>query len=332
MTRKHFTLLGVSLLLGISISSLSIANNTTLESLLDKGKSRQALRLAEKMTRSDNVSLDTRFLLARSQVATGKLNRAEQTYQQLISEAPGQPEPYVNLAKIYVDSGRIKQARALLIQSMNAHPGYSLVYQNLVDIHSMMASKAYRSALLLESTTSRPNLHIAKTLSPVNIYSPVLVARKQSDKIVAMEKPIASQKQTSKKTTSVGLSTVTISVPQLNDDETRQILKKSTLGWAKAWSDRNVPGYLSYYDNHYVPADSGISRKGWELQRKARIAGKRFIKIKATEIDVQVNGDEAVVELTQSYRSDTFHDTVRKKLRYRQGSEGWKIVGEVIVK
>lgn len=337
MMNKLSALLATSFLLGLVSSNSSIADNAELESLLASGETRKALRMAEKINQRDEANLESRFLLARAQVAAGKLAQAEQTYQQLISEAPRQPEPYVNLAKIYVDSDRLQQARTLLVQSIDAHPGYSLVYRNLVDIHSVMASKAYRSALLLESTANRPTLKIAESLSPAT-SQPVTNSTESNkpdpvDTVAAVVVAEPDQPQPEPvKTAAVEPSTVTISVPRLSDEETRQTIKQSTLDWARAWSDRNVAAYLNFYDDDYVPAGSGMSRKKWEAQRNDRIAGKRFISIKATEIDVQVTGDNAVVELTQAYRSDTFHDTIRKELKYQQRPEGWRIVGEAVLK
>lgn len=98
--------------------------------------------------------------------------------------------------------------------------------------------------------------------------------------------------------------------------------------WAEAWSAQDVERYLSFYGHHFRPAD-GRSRRHWERLRRKRVGGPDFIQVDLEALDVDVLGpDRARVSFTQRYRSDSYHDVVRKTLWLAKAETGWKIVRE----
>ncbi|MDH3255422.1 MAG: hypothetical protein OEM62_10550, partial [Acidobacteriota bacterium] len=83
--------------------------------------------------------------------------------------------------------------------------------------------------------------------------------------------------------------------------------------------------YLRFYAEDFVPAD-GASREAWEAQRTERLTrpGRILVALTSMETEIIERG-EARVTFTQTYRSDSFSDIVRKTLDLRHTPQGWKI-------
>ncbi len=97
--------------------------------------------------------------------------------------------------------------------------------------------------------------------------------------------------------------------------------------WAKAWSSRDVKGYLGYYSGDFqVP--NGQARKAWEEERRARIAGKGRINVKVEAPQVSVNGNTATVKFRQVYVSDRLTANTRKTLVLGKQGGKWRIKQE----
>ncbi|WP_334119829.1 TRAP transporter large permease subunit [Limnobacter sp.] len=97
--------------------------------------------------------------------------------------------------------------------------------------------------------------------------------------------------------------------------------------WAAAWSARDVEGYLSFYSVDFELPGS-LDRSQWERQRRERIASKSNIEVDISNLNVQMNGEEATAEFDQAYRADKYSDNVRKTLRLKKEDDRWKIVTE----
>jgi tetratricopeptide (TPR) repeat protein len=99
-------------------------------------------------------------------------------------------------------------------------------------------------------------------------------------------------------------------------------------GWAKAWSSRDVKGYLSYYSGDFVPPNRR-PRKTWEQERRARIADKGRIEVKVEEPKIEVNGNTATAKFNQVYLSDRLTASTRKTLVMTKNSGKWQIKQEL---
>ncbi|HSH08690.1 MAG TPA: FimV/HubP family polar landmark protein, partial [Burkholderiales bacterium] len=104
---------------------------------------------------------------------------------------------------------------------------------------------------------------------------------------------------------------------------------RETVGaWAKAWSARDVEGYLGFYSPAFKPAD-GQSRSAWAKLRRVRVAGPRFIEVTISNIEVLQRDDRrAAATFEQQYRSDRFQDRVTKTLEFAREGARWLIVEE----
>lgn len=103
------------------------------------------------------------------------------------------------------------------------------------------------------------------------------------------------------------------------------------VAWAEAWASQDVERYLGSYAPGFEPAD-GSSRKAWEGQRRELISKPGSIRVAVSEMQVlqRING-RAEVTFRQDYRSDSYQDSVRKRLELVRHGERWLIAGEHIV-
>lgn len=101
--------------------------------------------------------------------------------------------------------------------------------------------------------------------------------------------------------------------------------------WAEAWTAQRVDDYLAAYATSFVPP-AGRSRAAWAAQRRQRLTAPRWIDV---DIDGVVAGLESPergwVEFVQRYRSDSYQDTVTKRLELVREDGTWKIAGETVL-
>ena len=105
-------------------------------------------------------------------------------------------------------------------------------------------------------------------------------------------------------------------------------LQETVRLWAAAWSEQNVPQYLSNYsDDFAVPGK--LTRSAWEAQRRTRLTRPRYINV---DIDFQgfeyIEPNVVEVAFRQAYRSNSYRDLTEKVLRMRKEGTDWKILVE----
>ena len=97
--------------------------------------------------------------------------------------------------------------------------------------------------------------------------------------------------------------------------------------WAKAWSAKDVKGYLGHYAADYeVPG--GASRAAWEKERAERIQRPKSIEVAVKVLNVQASDNEATVTFRQSYKSDTLKTNNTKTLKLVRSGDRWLIKQE----
>lgn len=116
-------------------------------------------------------------------------------------------------------------------------------------------------------------------------------------------------------------------ITALTDDVEDQLTETVDL-WIAAWSDKNVPQYLSNYSEDFqVPGNQ--SRKSWEKLRRSRLKRPRYISI---DVDYEqfelVEANVIDVFFKQTYSSNTYSDVTSKVLRLRKEDHAWKILVE----
>ncbi len=96
--------------------------------------------------------------------------------------------------------------------------------------------------------------------------------------------------------------------------------------WAKAWNDKNMEIYSSYYAKDFY--SDGLNKQKW-VQRKKDLA-KRYDYIKVVIKDLQVNRGKKniLVKFLQDYKSSGFSAIGIKTLIFIHEDKGWKIYHE----
>jgi hypothetical protein len=99
--------------------------------------------------------------------------------------------------------------------------------------------------------------------------------------------------------------------------------------WARAWSERDVSGYLAHYGTDFKP-DRGASRSAWEKSRRQMIARRSHIAVSIADLRLeQVSDKRIVARYLQDYAADTYRETgTPKRLVLERESTGWRIVAE----
>ncbi|MCH7666708.1 MAG: PilZ domain-containing protein [Acidobacteria bacterium] len=120
--------------------------------------------------------------------------------------------------------------------------------------------------------------------------------------------------------------------PLVADMPLRETVRRAVKNWARAWSERHVDDYLSFYSEDFRPA-SGVTRAVWEARRRDRLVTQGAIRVAVVLLEVEeVSPTEMRVTFTQSYQSDRFRDRVRKTLRMSWNDDAWKIAEEIVVR
>lgn len=112
-------------------------------------------------------------------------------------------------------------------------------------------------------------------------------------------------------------------------------------GWAKAWEERNLEGYLNYYAEKFAPSH-GVSKAAWLKQRSLRIRNAKSMNLPLKDIKITVNGNKAIAKIKepQATQADSgatnknslgSKDGVMKELEFELIEGNWQIIRESLV-
>ncbi len=113
-----------------------------------------------------------------------------------------------------------------------------------------------------------------------------------------------------------------------SDSEVVAGMAKLVRDWAQAWSDQRADDYLACYSRGFL-TPGNVSREAWEAQRRRRLQRPRFVKLSIEFLESEfIDASRGWIRFRQSYWSNTYGDTVIKKLELiREGGE-WRILQE----
>ncbi|MHB1591138.1 MAG: YybH family protein [Sulfuricella sp.] len=283
----------------------------------------------------------------------GKNAEAIQIFTRLTEEYPELPEPYNNLAVIYASQGKYDKARQALETAISTHPSYATAHENLGDIYAKMASQAYDKALQLDkgNVTAKIKLSLIKELfpasgkvtrTPVKFEAPrVAPAPAASAPAIAAAKPeplkpapapVVKPAPAPAKPKAAKPAPEVRPAPapaEINADAEAAVLKTLN-GWAKAWSSKNISGYLGHYAKDFK-APRGENRAAWAKNRKERIAKPKSIHVAIESPRVTFSdASHASVTFRQAYKSDALSTSTRKTLALVRIGDKWLIQQERI--
>ena len=322
--------------------------------LVRSGQYTTALTKADAFLKQKPRDPQMRFLKGVILTEQNKSAEAIDVFTKLSKDYPALPEPYNNLAVLYAASGEYEKARTALDQAIRTNPTYATAYENLGDVHAKLASQAYDKALQLDQTNNaaKSKLTMVRTLvgNTTGGTNPQVAAvtpapARPAAQPTPQPAPVAAP-------TPAPAAPVEAAKPEPKVDEAdeqkrleaeRQRAERAKAndaakaanakvlnvveGWAKAWSARDVGGYLSAYSKDFA-LPSGQSRKAWETERRARIEDKGRINVQIISPQVSINGNTATVRFRQVYDSDRFKSDSRKTLILTQQGNAWRIQQE----
>lgn len=353
------------LLLAVSVPSLAADDLKEVSRLISQNQNAQALDRVSSYLSDHPKDAQGLFLKGVILAELNKPNDAIRVFTDLTETHPELPEPYNNLAVLYADQGQYDKARRALEQAIKTHPSYSTAHENLGDIYAKMASDAYDKALQLDKVNARAQTKLAliKDLFSSNngTLPPIAKTSKPAEPAKSVVTPIAvatAPAPQPKPTPTAPVAPPTVKeaakepakpadkpaketppkvepTPEPAKENPKESVKdngpaplESVRAWAKAWSAKNVEGYLDYYaDSFKTP--SGESRKAWEQSRRERIRKPQPIKVEVNNAKVKLDGNHATVSFQQVYRSggDTMRTT--KTLIMKKVGNRWLIEQEI---
>ncbi len=346
MTRAVISTLAASALAFSITSGAALA--APADDIKEASKLYQQNRLDAAMTKVNAALAQTpkdalgRFLKANIFIEQKRFNDAIQVLTGLTEDFPELPEPYNNLAALYASQGNYEKAKAALELAIHTNPSYATAHENLGDIYAQLARREYDKALSLDkgNATAQSKLSLVKDLFAPPRSGASTVAATTAPTVAPVPAPVAPQPVAVAKpspppvatTITAPAATVAAAKPQTApatqaatgaDAQITSLVRD----WTSAWSSQNVQGYLSFYAPNFEPAD-GVSRKTWASQRKQRIEAPSSIKVSAQITKISVDGNEATVNLRQSYQSNVLSNVANKTLKLVKSADGWKIRAE----
>ena len=99
--------------------------------------------------------------------------------------------------------------------------------------------------------------------------------------------------------------------------------------WARAWSQRDVDAYLTYYGDGFAP-ERGTTRAAWEKSRRQAIERRSNILVTVNNLELEAApGDRVVARYIQDYAADAYREsgTPKRLVLAREGGV-WRIVAE----
>ena len=287
--------------------------NDAIRDLLQTGKPQTALIAAEKALDARPQDPELRLLRANALEAMGDPKAAVRVLETLIREYPAAPGPYNDLARLYARQGRLDQARETLERGLAGHPVYATLHRNLTGVYEAQAQAEYAKALDLNGATPKPDLN------------PLLALHAPESPQPARAPPTPPKAKPSPKTADPEPTRAQETQPPAPDPV------QALTAWAKAWSAKDIAGYLAAYDaDFHAP---GGDRATWAQKRRQRLRKPQWIQVRLDQIQVTPRTDDAVtITALQRYRSNTFQSTVRKRWRLRLDNGVWRIVAERVLR
>jgi tetratricopeptide (TPR) repeat protein len=248
---------------------------------------------------------------------------AIRAFTEITEKFPALPEPYNNLAVLFADQGQFDKAKKSLENAIKTHPSYATAHENLGDIYAKMATEAYGKALQLDNTnaSAQNKLALIKDLfSATN--KPLQMASAKPTTTPAVNPPPTNNVTKPE-------PVATNKAPEISEAATEnKRIADSVNQWAKAWSSKDIDGYLSSYAQSFKTPD-GLSREAWEEMRKSRINKPEKISVSINNLSVEIiDGTHARAKFKQDYRAGSLIAKTPKTLDLVKSGQRWLIEQE----
>jgi len=333
-----------ALIVGLTLAAVSHAQSDDLQDssrLLKQGQHAQALERVNQYLATRPRDAQGRFLKGLILVEQNKVADAIDVFTRLSQDYPELPEPYNNLAVLYAAQGQYEKARQSLEMSIRTHPSYATAHENLGDVYTKLASQAYDRALQLDSSNSAAQTKLSLVREMILGTNRTAHAAARTEPAKAAEASKATVLAAAPKASTAGAPEARLApepksaagkAPEKQADKGAaagsEDVSKAVLGWAQAWSKKDVDAYLAYYARDFK-TPNGEPRGEWEKARRQRITAPKHIEVSVDGIKVSaIDANSAKISFRQHYRSDSLKVDSRKTLVMVRVDGKWLIQQE----
>jgi murein L,D-transpeptidase YafK len=98
--------------------------------------------------------------------------------------------------------------------------------------------------------------------------------------------------------------------------------------WIQAWSSKNETAYFSFYAPDFLFKDLNLHLNSFKRYRARRFQEAGEIYVEASDVKINVSGENATVTFDQRYQSERYADRGIKTLKLAARDGQWRIVSE----
>jgi len=348
--------------LGMCQLAVAATGADTIKQLIQAGQLDPAFKAVQQERQAAPKDAQLQFLEAVILAQQGQHDRAIEAFRKLIDAHPELPEPYNNLGVLYAAKGRLEDARVAFEKAIQTHASYAAAHHNLADVQAQLVRQTYARALQVDPkvkvaptqltllgaiTTERsditkltgsaerpsslpaalptpvPALSAATATGVPTLAKPALEVEKAASARVAKEVAKESANEQAKEAVK---QTAERRKEQTAEEEA---VKSAVNNWAHAWSQKDIKKYFAAYSGNFEPPER-LSRAKWEAEREQRIVSKKKIQVGVSHFKIDINGNKAKINFSQTYESDNFKGSSRKSLELTKQSGRWMITRETV--
>jgi tetratricopeptide (TPR) repeat protein len=316
------------------------------QKLYQAGKLAPALDKVDAYLKTQPREPQGRFLKGLVLTEQKKTLEAIQVFTGLTEDFPELPEPYNNLAVLYASQGNYDKAKSALELAIHTHPSYATAHENLGDIYAQLASRAYDRALQLDKNNAAAQVKLSM-VKDIFIAEKRGAPKPEASKAPPKGEPAKADGK-GPKPEPAKAEPAKVEPPKVEPPKTeprkaeppkagpataaaagdeKQAVTAALEAWARAWSTKDVAGYLAAYASDFE-TPGGESRATWEKQRAERIERPKSIEVALTVKSVKITGGEAIAVVRQAYRSDALKSNTTKTMKLVRSGDRWLIKQE----
>ena len=310
----------------------------------EQGKNADAIQIFTKLTEEYPELPEPYNNLGVLYASQGQFEKSRLALEMAISTHPSYATAHENLGDIYARMASQAYDKALQLDKSNTTAQTKLA---LIKELVLASGKGNRAAVAKSDPSKAPTIASATpaatpaksaTPAPAPIPAPAPAAAAVAPPAPAKSEPARAPVVASAPVAAAPAASpppVAASPPPAAAAPTAASGKDADVihsinGWAKAWSTRNVAGYLGYYAKDFkVPG--GESRSAWEQTRSERITKPRKIDVVIGSPSVKfIDANHAEITFRQGYRSDVLSTSTTKTVEMVKVGDKWLIEQERI--
>jgi len=308
----------------------------------DSGKTADAIATFTKLTEDFPELPEPYNNLAVLYAGQSQFDKARASLEMAIRTNPSYATAHENLGDIYAKLASQAYNKALQLDNSNqaaVAPKLALIreiFSTPAKSQRPTAAPATPVAPAVPVTPSQP-VATAPVPKPPAAAATTGATAPITSPAVTSPSPTATLKPTSPtSTTPVPGAITSVAASTANDphgkptDGAESAVEAAVASWAKAWSARDVKGYLAAYGKDFDPPGT-VSRQTWAEERQQRIASKTNINVKIDKLAVTVNGNHAIAKFLQDYKAGGLAVSSHKVLDFNKVGDRWMIVKETVI-